>query len=139
MMYEHYMKEILKIQTYLKSIYLTKHAITELDKNRARQLICELTTILEVVDSLPKTEANFRKLRYNQIRDCIDRLRHYLVEPFSFFPDVNLWLLADGIPIGVTTIHSNDIIWATNDLEKGVICNNLVYTDIKVYKRCLIW
>lgn len=138
MMYEHYMKEILKIQTYLKSIYLTKHAITELDKNRARQLICELTTILEVVDSLPKTEANFRKLRYNQIRDCIDRLRHYLVEPFSFFPDVNLWLLADGIPIGVTTIHSNDIIWATNDLEKGVICNNLVYTDIKVYKRCLI-
>ena len=137
MMYEHYMKEILKIQTYLKSIYLTKHAITELDKNRARQLICELTTILEVVDSLPKTEANFRKLRYNQIRDCIDRLRHYLVEPFSFFPDVNLWLLADGIPIGVTTIHSNDIIWATNDLEKGVICNNLVYTDIKVW--CLIW
>lgn len=135
MMYEHYMKEILKIQTYLKSIYLTKHAITELDKNRARQLICELTTILEVVDSLPKTEANFRKLRYNQIRDCIDRLRHYLVEPFSFFPDVNLWLLADGIPIGVTTIHSNDIIWATNDLEKGSICNNLVYTDIKV---CLI-
>ena len=137
MMYEHYMKEILKIQTYLKSIYLTKHAITELDKNRARQLICELTTILEVVDSLPKTEANFRKLRYNQIRDCIDRLRHYLVEPFSFFPDVNLWLLADGIPIGVTTIHSNDIIWATNDLEKGSICNNLVYTDIKVW--CLIW
>lgn len=132
--YEHYSREILKIQTYIKTIYLTQAAITELEKNRARQLSHELTAIIEVVESLPHSDTNFRKLRYNQIRDCIDRIHHYLAEPFSFFPDVNLWLLSDGVPVGVCTVHSNDIIWAKNDLERGCICNQLVYTDVKVFR-----
>lgn len=131
--YEHYSREIIKIQTYIKAIYLTQPAITDLEKNRARQLSHELAAIIEVVEMLPHTDANFRKLRYNQIRDCIDRIHQYLTEPFSFFPDVNLYLLGDGgQPIGVCTLLSNDIVWAKTDLERGCICNQLVYSGVKV-------
>lgn len=131
-LYEHYSKEIVKIQLYVKSIYLAQPGICELEVYRALQLIYELTAIIEVVQSLSETDANFRKLRYNQIRDCIDRIHHYLTEPFSFFPDVNLWLLADDQPIGICTLHSNDVIWARNVFERGCICGQLVYTDVKV-------
>lgn len=131
--YDYYLKEILKIQKYIKSIYLSNNSITDLEKNRASQLLYELSAIVEVVQSLPDTDFSFKKLRFTQIKDSIDRLNHYLTEPFSFFPDVNIWLISDKEPIGICTIHSNDIVWSKNESEKGCICNELIYTDIKVF------
>lgn len=117
----------------MKKFYLSQAFITELETNRGKQLVYELELIKNDIDALSKSDATFRKLRFTKIRDSVERLRLYVAEPFSFFPDVNLFLLSDGLPVGVCTIRSNDVIWSSRGhMERGCICNHLVYTDVKV-------
>jgi hypothetical protein len=123
----------LKIKKYIKSLHTTNKTTSELEQNRYKRVLYELSSIADVIGSLPDTDLNFRKLRFNQIKDSIHRMNQFLAEPFSFFPDVNLWLLMDKEPVGVTTVRTNDIIWSKNEYEKGFICNKLIYTDIKVF------
>lgn len=130
--YTNYLAEILKIEKYLENVYLKNICLTDLEKNRVHQLIAELKNIIELVQLLPKADLSFRKLNFTKIKLCINKINDYLAEPLSAFPDVNLWLLSNKEPIGICTIKSNDVIWSVNNLERGSICNQLIYTEIKV-------
>ena len=95
------------------------------------QLLNELKVLIDLIKSFLKYDSNFKRVKFTQMKDSIEKLNNYLSEPVSFMPDVNLWLLADEKPIGVCTIKSNDIIWSSYDKKRGSVCNKSIYTDIK--------
>lgn len=131
-LHEHLLKCILTMQKYMNEYFLPDKNITALEKKRAEQLNNELRKIRDVVSLLPKTDPSFRRIRFNQIRDSIGQIKNCVNEPFSFFPDVTLWLLNDKQPVGICTIRSNDIFWCKREYDRGCISNSLVYTDLKV-------
>ncbi|CAF0876645.1 unnamed protein product [Brachionus calyciflorus] len=129
-----YLIEILKIRKYFSQVFMKSQLLTDLERKRSEQLIHELNEIIKLVQSLQsenKADSTFRKFNYNRIMQSIRKIDNYFAEPLSLFPDVNLWLLSCNEPIGICTIKSNDIIWSKQKYHKGVICNRMIYTDIK--------
>lgn len=128
-----YSGEISKIKNYIEKNYLLSNSITDLHKKRASQFLAALDNSVESLSNSDPDD--FKKMILKRIKDSLDLINQYLTEPFSLFPDVNIWLISDNNnkePIGVCTIHSSDILWSKDDKEKGCICNKHIYTDIKV-------
>lgn len=132
--FKKYRSEILRIIKYIQQVFLKNEFTTDLDEKKAKRLITSLEDTIRLIKSLPadnKSDSSFRKFDFNRIIESIARLNKYLNEPLSLFPDVNLWLLSNNEPIGICTIKSSDIIWSDESFERGVICNQMTYTDIK--------
>ncbi len=67
------------------------------------------------------------------ILESIEKINHYLNEPMlGFFPDIHLWLYNENMPIGICNIRSCDVLWSNDELQRGSICNQFIYLDIKV-------
>lgn len=132
--FKRYRSEILRIIKYIQIIFLKNEFMTDLEQNKAKRLINDLNDTIKLIKALPideKTDKSFRKFDLNRIIESIARVNKYLNEPLSLFPDVNLWLLSNNEPIGICTIKSSDIIWSDKSIERGLICNQMIYTDIK--------
>jgi hypothetical protein len=137
---EQYLGELVTIQKYFQDIFLNNQLITDLSRNRVKQISQELMNIIDLIQSLNNLfDVNFKRIKLIMLMDSIDKIKIYLTDPLSFFPSVNLWLLCDKEPIGVCTIKSTDIVWSKNKRERGYICNKLIYTDIKVKKNSKTW
>jgi hypothetical protein len=117
---------------YLKRVFLKNEFLTELNKHRIKHFQIELRKIHDFVQSLSKFDKNFRKLRFMQIKDSLEEINNFLGEPFSYFPDLNIFMISDQEPIGLCKIKSHDVIWSNNHREIGSICNKMIYTNIKV-------
>ena len=124
--------EIIRIKKYLKTVFLKNEFLTELNKQRIKHFQAELRKICDFVQSLSKFDENFRKLRFMQIKDSLEEIASFLGEPFSYFPDLNLFLISNQEPIGLCKIKSHDVIWSINPREIGNLCNRMIYTNIKV-------
>ena len=124
--------EIIRIKKYIKMVFLKNEFLTELNKKRVKHFQTELRKICDFVQSLSKFDTNFRKLRFMQIKDCLEEITNYLMEPFSYFPDLNLFLISNEEPIGLCKIKPYDVIWSSNHREIGALCNKLIYTNVKV-------
>lgn len=132
--FKDFLTEILRIRKYIESVFLKNSFLTQLEHKRADHLIIELNDLIKLTQSFhtdQKSDSTFRKFDFNRIIESISRINTYLIEPLNIFPDINLWLLSNNEPIGICTIKSNDIIWSKNVYERGIICNQLIYTDIK--------
>lgn len=132
--FKKYRSEILRIIKYIQQVFLKNEFTTELDEKKAKRLVSNLDDTIRLIKSLPtdkKSDSSFRKFDFNRIIESIARVNKYLNEPLSLFPDVNLWLLSNNEPIGICTIKPSDIIWSEKSIERGVICNQMTYTDIK--------
>ena len=126
------LREIIRIKLYLKKIFLKNEFLTELNKQRIKHFQVELRKLYDLVQSLAKFDKNFRKLRFMQIKDSLEEIANFLGEPFSYFPDLNIFLISDQEPIGLCKIKPHDVIWSSNHREIGSLCNKMIYTNIKV-------
>ena len=131
-----YYKEASNIKTYLqidysRAIRTSPVPLTDLERNRVKQLTEELNVLLGLIKSYSRFDSDFKKMKFTQMKDSIEKINAYINEPLSLIPDVTLWLLADDRAIGVCTIKASDIIWSPKERKKGSICNQLIYTDIK--------
>ena len=127
-----YLKELLGIKNYLKNIYVSSDLISDLQRARVLQINCEIDKVINLIQSLKNLfDVNFKRYQLRLMLDSINKMEVYLTEPLSFFPNVSLWLLSDKEPIGICTVETSDIIWSKYDKERGLICNKMVYTDIK--------
>lgn len=132
--FKKYRSEILRIIKYIQQIFLKNKFMTDLDQKKAKRLVTDLDNTIKLIKALPadeKSDKSFRKFDLNRIVESIARVNKYLNEPLNLFPDVNLWLLSNNEPIGICTIKSSDIIWSEKSIERGIICNQMIYTDIK--------
>lgn len=141
--YDAYLSEIYKIKRYLEHKFdginsadvkfLENEWLSNLEINRDKQIIKQLENIANIVKSMCKTELSFKKHKFIDIKRSIDKINEYLAEPLSVFPDVSIWFLCNKEPVGICTIKSHDLIWSKHDFRRGSICNQMVYTDIKVF------
>ena len=139
-------KVIKKIKEHLNTEFLSQSNpnITELDRNRVKLTDWLLTCIEKLLMLLIKLIFKFRDSKSNEnfkhyidllIKNCIVRIQQFCKEPFSFFPDISIWMLANQEPVGVCSMRACDIIWS-EDLEKrGFICAKMIYTDMKSLKE----
>lgn len=103
-----------------------------MEKNRVDQVFDEITSIMGILTRNRLLDDAYKKIFLIQISDCLSRIKENLVEPFNYFPDINLWLVHNRQHVGVCTIKSCDVIWSKSVIEKGDICNQIIYTNIKV-------
>jgi hypothetical protein len=61
----------------------------------------------------------------------IDILDQFADESFGTFPNVELWLLADDIPVGACNFTANDLIWSDESSKRGRLSAKMVYVDVK--------
>jgi hypothetical protein len=127
-----YISDVLKIKRYLVNEYQKTNLLTELEFNRIKQIINELKNLVGFAKMMTNPLANLRRIGMIQIRDTIEKIRHFSKNPVSFFPDINIWLMCNQQAIGICTIKSQDVIWSNNELKRGVICNKLIYIDFMV-------
>lgn len=117
----------------MQNIYLKISTLTELEKNRTNQFLMELRNIVDFVQTFQKFDSNFKKLRLIQLKDSLEKLQKMsLNEPFNYFPDLDLWLISNNVPIGLSKIKYFDLIWSNNMRERGSVCSKMIYMNIKV-------
>ena len=116
-----------------KKINTFENARHELIKDTFKNIydLVELFANLCIKFNNSESNKNFEKRIDDIVVDCIARLKNYLEEPFCYFPDASLWLLFNDKPVGVCTFKSEDIIWSSDENERGIISAKKVYTDIK--------
>lgn len=116
-------------------IYIYKKLIrTDLDENRIK-------SIKEVIKRMRKYKRELFLDLFNKILcyqhlqllkyDC-DVIAKFSHEFFGVFPDMNLWLLNNNQPIGLCSLKAQDIFWAFDTKERGVLSARHIYLDIKV-------
>lgn len=135
------MKLSQNVRLYLKNVYLANQYITDYDRARVKQINLEYSIIGDLLNLMLKLCVKFKGSYSNDafkfyidsiIRNCIVKIRQYAEEPLSFFPDVSLWLLFNNKPVGICNIRSSDVIWSEVQSERGEICGQMVYMDVKV-------
>lgn len=119
-----------ELRTIEKDIYdicdvIMDKTLGELARARYFKIVIELAKIYNLF------KLNMASLNF--LIESIEQIDNSLTEPLSIFPDLNLFLLSGNEPIGQCTVKSTDIIWSNDPLKKGSICNQLIYTDIKVF------
>lgn len=134
---------IANTKVYLKNDFLKNEFITEFSRNRVRQIRAQLTGIQDLLSLLFKLVSKFKNSNSNEnfrfyidlmIKNSMIKIKKYLAEPLSYFPDVNIWFLCNKEPVGVCTIKSRDLIHSSDEYKKGSICGRMVYTDVKSLK-----
>jgi hypothetical protein len=129
-----------EIRAHLSQEFLAYPYSTELDKCRARQIESLLTVIDETLKLLIKLVSKFKNSKSNEnfrfyidlmFRNSVCSIQKLIKEPFSHFPDVTLWLLAGGEPVGVCVLHAHDLIWSMDPKKRGRMSGKLFYTDVK--------
>ncbi|CAF0895015.1 unnamed protein product, partial [Brachionus calyciflorus] len=141
--FDAFMLKIKILNDYISYDFLKMSFINNFNKSRILQIKSQLDTLRTVVKLLFDLSEKFQPSKSNEnfrfyidliVRNSIVKIKKLLNEPFSYFPDVNLWFLFDNEPVGVCNIRSNDIIWSLDSSKKGIISAVMVYTDIKSLK-----
>jgi hypothetical protein len=118
----------------------TTNYITNFEEFRAKQINALFQNIVDLFNVYFKLVLKFKNSSSSEnfrfyidliVRNCIAKIKRYSEEPLSYFPDASLWLLFNNRPVGVCTIKSEDIIWSPHEDKRGIISNQMVYTDVK--------
>lgn len=130
-----------EVKSYLLNEYLKNDFITDFDRYRVKLINTQFSIIVDLLNLLFKLICKFRLSASNEsfkfyidliIQNSMAKIRNYLKEPFSYFPDLNLWLMANETnAIGVCNIRSEDVIWSPVAKKRGSICAKMIYTDVK--------
>ena len=130
-----FFKEMLSLET--------NNYVNSFTTNRSNQIKALFGNILQLLELYFKLIVKFKNSTSNEnfrfyidliIKNCIAKIKRYLEEPLSYFPDASLWLLFNDQPIGVCTIKSEDIIWSPDPNKRGIISTRMIYTDVKSLK-----
>ena len=120
-----------EIKNYIQSYQ--KIACTNFDENR----INSVNASIERLSSKKRLEnIPLNKIIWNQhclqIKYDCEIITKFATEPLSIFPDMNLWLFDGDQAVGLCSLKAQDIIWSTEQDERGYLCGKILYTDIKV-------
>ena len=142
-LYESFLNTINRMKDFIKHDFLKKNYISEFNKKRIKQIKVELNNLADVINLLFRLTHKFRQSKSNEsfkfyidliIRNSVIKIKKHLEEPFSYFPDVNLWFLFNREKIGVCNMICNDVIWSDEEDKRGCISAKKVYTDVKSLK-----
>ncbi len=131
---------ISEIKEYLNEEFLKYPYATDLDRCRVKQINSLLDTIEELLTLMIKLVSKFKGSKSNEnfrfyielmFKNSVYRIQKLSKEPFSHFPDMSIWLLANNEPVGVCNLRASNLIWSTDARKRGKICGKLIYTDIK--------
>ncbi len=132
---------------YLRNNFLSSESITPYDQHRVKQICSQLNLITELLKLLFALISKFNSSVSNDsfmyfidriIKSCLFNINSYLKQPFCIFPDLSLYFLCNGEPVGVCIIKASDVIWSENELEMGCICAKMIYIDVKVSRVFLL-
>ncbi len=130
------------IEDYLKLRFLKNTPFkTKFDKFRVNQIINQLSIIVELLKLMLDLSEKFSCSKSNEsfkfyidliVKNSIKHIRKYNEDPFQLFPNINLLLLLNQMPVGVCSLKAQDLIWSENNREIGTQCGKIIYSDIKV-------
>ena len=130
------------IEDYLKLRFLKNTPFkTKFDKFRVNQIINQLSIIVELLKLMLDLSEKFSCSKSNEsfkfyidliVKNSIKHIRKYNEDPFQLFPNINLLLLLNQMPVGVCSLKAQDLIWSENNREIGTQCAKIIYSDIKV-------
>jgi hypothetical protein len=129
-----------QIKNFIKSY--EKIVLKKLDRIKCKSLrdvFLRLQTNLDTLVSYIRTrEDNFTEDISKSIKVVLPRLEfeanildQFADESFGTFPNVELWFLSDGVPVGACTFTANDLIWSDDRYKRGNLCATMMYADVK--------
>ncbi len=128
------------VKDYLRTVFLKSTYITDFDRHRVKQINTQLTILTDLLKLMLALITKFENSASNDnfaafidkiIKACLFNVRNLLKEPFNIFPDVSLYMLCNGQPVGVCIVKSADVVWSDDELKMGCICAKMVYMDVK--------
>lgn len=131
-----YFKHISDLNKYLAEKSDESKDYTEYETNRRQSLqqaIKRMSSYKTRLNNSRQVESKLLDL-FAMKTDC-ELMNQFSYEPVKFFPDMNLWLMCDGRPMGICTLDANSIIWSDLIDERGAFCGKTVYADVKVIKN----
>lgn len=142
-LYEYFLNTINRMKEFIKQDFLKKSYTSEFNKHRIKQIKMELNNLADVIKLLFRLTHKFRQSKSNEnfkfyidliIRNTMIKIKKYLNEPFSYFPDVNLWFMFNEQKVGVCNLKCNDVVWSPEEDKRGCISAKKVYTNVKSLK-----
>ena len=133
------------IEEYLKLKFLKNTPFkTKFDKFRVKQIINQLSVIIELLKLMIDLSEKFSNSKSNEnfkfyidliVKNSIEHINKYNEDPFQLFPNINLLLMSNQRPVGVCSLKARDLIWSEDVREIGTDCGKIIYSDMKVIKH----
>ena len=130
-----------EINDFLITDFMNNEYITDYERCRIKQICSQLDIIKDLLSILFDLIRKFKNSASNEnfkfyidliVINCMLKIRNYIKDPLSYFPDISLWFLFNNEPVGVCTIKAEDLVWSNDPYKKGQICEKMIYTDVKV-------
>ncbi len=132
-------EKIKQIKTYIRSYQ--KHILTRLDEIRIKSMmdvLARMKSNLNMMASMFNTseiDVSVLKKYFSRLDYDTNILDRFAEESFGVFPNVELWFLCNGSPVGACTITANELIWSSDSEERGNLCGKMLYADVKSLNR----
>jgi hypothetical protein len=136
-------KLISQIRDFIKQDFLSKTYATEFNKLKLAHVKLILTQLSDVLNLLFKLLNKFKESKSNEnfkfyvdliVRNAFVKIKKYIGEPFSYFPDVSLWFMFNSQPVGVTNFKCSDVVWSQDEHKRGCVSGKMLNTDVKSLK-----